>query len=179
MKLSRVALGAGVGMMLAGGTVYVLTEPGPAPSSEAPVLADITALIAEVQVELVRVQILLDAGSSSADAGAEEKPNQEADADASVQVKPRLPASPASATGIAGSCAKPLPPEMFEFVLSRAPQYRQLPPDQFEALRRAFLQGSTRCTCAANSAGDATCVDWCRAKGLATGRCAEGFCICF
>lgn len=187
MKLSRLVLASALGMAVAGGIVHVMTTPEPrqpvASSANNPPIdvlgPDAAPTIAEIESEIARLLALLDASTRAdvpVDAVSEAEPTDEA----SVQLSSAPPRPLTAPPGLAGPCAKPLPPGFFEFFLSQFPQYRQLPPDQLELMRRAIVEGSSRCSCFVGSAGDAACADWCRGKGLASGRCgAEGLCACF
>lgn len=186
MKLRRVIVGAALGMVLSGASVFMLTTPRGAPRDEpiaapsASTSADPVSLT-ELQEEIARLRVLLDGGLVpevvDASVGEDEVSTAAAVPDARA-VEPSAvgpkPGSPRSAAERVGACAPALPAHVAESMLAEVPALRQLAPE----LRDAIFNGSPRCDCTAGPGGQTMCVNWCRSKGFAGGQCSSPVCQC-
>lgn len=192
MTRGRLVLAAVVGMLLTGVIVYVATPPrtveAPAASgSTAPPALDAAAErdeLAELRREVERLQALLDAGEELAAAEDDAEPEGGADDAAPEpaddgQPGPVAPVARRAEPGaVVGGCLKPVSAELFNRMVVEVAALRQLPPDRFEEVRRAMLEGSDRCTCTPDPAGVTRCVEWCVAKGFVSGGCDREACVC-
>lgn len=185
MTLTRLVLGAAMGMLFASLTVYVLTGPSPwrdttFPSASIPTpgaSASVPTGIAPPTASLPAASAGISTGSTPAASLSGLR------AKASVEARPSLPSKGNRARQLErafppGPCWKPEPEGVFEHDLALSPALRQLPPERLWMARRTSLYGSDGCSCSPLPGQVTFCPDWCISKGFSDGRCQGAECRC-